>query len=185
MTTVLYLVLIFLLISFLLTIIFYMIYDIYANFVGGPFVPTKNREIETILKEANLKMGEIFYDLGSGDGRVVRLAVKKYGVIGYGFEINPLLIAWSRFLTKIQSLNKCFFVKKNLFSVNLSKAQYIFLFLMPKTLTKLKNKLAKECKGALIISHGFKIENFDQFLIKKINHNPFPTYFYRIKKVST
>lgn len=185
MITVLYFILILFLISFLLTVIFHMIYDIYANIAGGPFVPTKNKEIKTILKEVNLKKGDIFYDLGSGDGRVVRFAVKKYGVIGYGFEINPLLIFWSRFVAKIQRLDNCFFVKENLFSVNLSKAQYIFLFLMPKTLKKIKNKLIKEARGALIISHGFKIENFDQFLIKKINHKPFPTYFYRIKKVST
>lgn len=182
MLILLYFLFVLIMITFLIIIIIYMISDIYASIAGGPFVPTKKREIEIILKEAKLKKGSVFYDLGSGDGRVVRFAVKKFGVIGYGFEINLLLIFWSRFLTWINRLKNCFFVQKNLFEVDLSKAEYIFLFLMPKTLMKLLPKLKKEAKNSMIISHGFKIINFDKFLINKIDHKPFPTYFYRLKQ---
>lgn len=173
-----------LLILFLLTIIIYIILDIYANIVGGPFVPTKSRDIDLILKLAKLKKGKIFYDLGSGDGRIVRKAVQDYGVVGYGFEINFLLIIYSKIITFLKNLKNCFFVNRNLFNVDLRKPDYLFLFLMPKTLERLKKKLLKELKNnALIISHGFKIDNFDQYLINKIDNKPFSTYFYLKKGV--
>lgn len=149
--------------------------------MGSPYVPTKNKEIELFLKEANLKKGQIFYDLGCGDGRIVRMAVKRYRVKGTGFDINPLLIFWARFLARIKKIKEAKFVTKNIFSVDLRQVDVLYLFLMPKLIEKLFPKLKNELrKNTLIVSHGFVIEGFKKKLIKKIDHRPFPTYFYKI-----
>jgi hypothetical protein len=57
----------------------------------------------------------------------------------------------------------------------------LVLFLLPKLLVKLKDKLQKESKkNALIISHGFEIEGWKKYQIKKIKDKPFSTYYYRL-----
>lgn len=172
---------IFLLFLFLIIITSYLISDIVAYFFGSPFVPTSNKIIDEILAAIPLKPNQVFYDLGSGDGRVVRMAVKKYQVKGVGVEINPLLYFWSKFLKRIQRLSNITFLRKNFFDINLSSAEVIFVFLLPKTLKKLKEKFQKECqKNTLIISHGFPIDGWEKYLVKKIYRSSFSTYFYRI-----
>lgn len=162
-------------------LIIYAVYGIWADFLGAPYVPTNGKFVEEILEEAKLKKGQTFVELGSGDGRIIREAVKKYGVKGVGVEIHLLLIWYSRLMSKYQNLKNIEFLQKNFFKVDLKKTDVLFLFLLPKTLTKLKEKILKECKkGTLIISHGFKIEGFEKYLIKKQERKLFPTYFYRI-----
>ncbi len=57
-----------------------------------PFVPTPQEVVEGMLELAQVKKGDVVYDLGSGDGRIVITAAKKYGVRAVGFEIDPDLI---------------------------------------------------------------------------------------------
>lgn len=174
---------IFFLFIFLASVSFYLIIDIIAHIIGGPYVPTKKKEIDTILKNANLRKGQIFYELGSGDGRVVCTAAKRYKVKGFGFEINPLLVLYAQIQARIKGINNVSFKQKNFFNLNLKKADVIFVFLMPKSLKKLKEKFNAECKNnVLIISHGFKIKSWGKYLIKTIQHQPFPTYYYRFHR---
>lgn len=150
--------------------------------MGAFYVPTKQKEVDFILKNANLKKGQVFFDLGSGDGRLIHTAVKKYEVLGIGIEINPLLILYSKILAKIEKLNNAKFKREDLFKANIKEANVIFTFLMPNTLKKLKQKFLTECqKNVLIISHGFIIEGWEKYLQKTISHSPFPTYYYRLK----
>lgn len=160
--------------------------------MGAPFVPTFGRYVKEILQKANLKKGQVFLELGSGDGRVVREAVKRYGVKGIGVEIHPVLIWYSRLLTKIVSLythpegvkrlKDLTFRRENFFKTDLSQAKVIFLFLLPKTIEKLKDKLLSKCqKGTLIISHGFKINGLERFLIDTTERKLFSTYYYKLK----
>lgn len=146
--------------------------------MGSPYVATTNKRIDLILKKANLKKNKIFIELGSGDGRVVRTAVKKYGVYGVGVDINPLLIFWSRLLS-LKYKNKLKFITQNIFATDLRKADYLYLFLMPKLIEKLKPKLEHELKkGTIVISHGFKIDGWDKKIKDIIKINPFWTYYY-------
>lgn len=171
------------LIFFVFLILIYLFGDFIAHFLGAPFVPTSQKEVEEILKGANLKKGQEFLELGSGDGRVVITAVKKYGVKGVGVEIHPFLLFYSRLVTSIKKVKGVKFISENFFNTNLKKADVVFLFLFPKTLKKLKNKFLKEFKGGvLIISHGFRIEGFEKFLIKTQERKVYNTYFYLYKK---
>ena len=153
---------------------------IYSSLKGSPYVPTRQKEINIILKTANLKSKQIFIELGCGDGRVCRRAASLYGVKTIGVDVNPLLIWYARFLAKIKSVTNTDFRTQNIFDTNLSKADIVYLFLMPKLIGLIVPKLEKELKKqATVISHGFKIVEWQDRLVKKIDRRPFPTYFYR------
>lgn len=179
---ILYIISIFIVFLFLLFLSFYLIFNLIAIIKGAVYLPTKQKEIDFILKNANLKKEQVFFDLGSGDGRIILAAVKKYEVLGTGIEINPLLIFYSKILAKVEKLNNIRFKREDLFKTNIKKANVIFTFLMPNTLKKLRQKFLTECqKNVLIISHGFIIEGWEKYLQKTISDNTYPTYFYRLK----
>lgn len=144
--------------------------------MGSPYVATRKKRIDEILKEANLKKGKIFVELGCGDGRIVRTAVKNYEVKGIGVDINPILIFYANILGKKNVLFKV----ENIFNTDLRKADYIYIFLMPKLIEKLSLKMDKEMKkGVIIISHGFPVKGWERKLFKTLKRVPFPTYYYR------
>ena len=151
-----------------------------GNLFGPPFVPIQKKVLEMILKRAKLKKGQIVYDLGSGDGRVIRLAVRKYRVRGYGVEINPFLVAYSRIISKLRGIKDCHFLNKNFFDCDFSKAEVIFVYLLPQYLSKLKNKLIGECrKGTLIVSWKFPVEGWERYLYQRAGKEKV-SYFYRL-----
>lgn len=153
-----------------------------ADLMGAPFVPTSGKLISLILKKAKLKKDQVFVELGSGDGRIVRGAVLLYGVKGTGIEFHPLLYFYSKLVTKFKKIKYLQFKRENFFKSDLSNADIIFTFLLPKTLKKLRIKFENECKkGTLVISHGFRIESWEKNMVDKIDGDPFPTYYYRIK----
>lgn len=180
-----YTILVFCVFLFAIMLFVYSLFSVVAQLMGSPYVPTKQKEVEYILKKAELKKDQVLIELGSGDGRVIRTAVSRYKVQGIGVEIHPLLLLWSKLYCRIQKLplksGSITFKRENFFKTDVTKADVIFLFLMPNTLKKLREKFIKECKkNTLVISHGFKIDGWEAFLQQTIPHVPFPTYFYRI-----
>ena len=155
---------------------------IFSSVMGAPYVPTKSKLALEILKEVRFKKNGLFVELGSGDGRIVRTAVKNYSVRGMAVDVNGLLIIWSKILSKLDgTYSRINFVTKNILSVNLTQADYIYLFLFPALIDKLVPKFNKELKrGVIIISHGFPVSKYKNKLIKQIDRSPFPTYYYRI-----
>jgi len=149
---------------------------------GAPYVPTSKKELDKILRGVPLKKNASFVELGSGDGRMVRYAVKQYNQIGVGIEINPLLVGWSNYLAKKEGISKnVTFLKKNIFDYSLKNVDYLYLFLMPDLLSSLTPKFKKELKkGTVIISHGFKLPEFKSHLIHTIPEKAFSTYYYKI-----
>ena len=153
---------------------------IYSSLKGSPYVPTKNNVIDRILKNAKLKPGQLFLELGSGDGRVCRFAASRYKVTSIGVDVNPLLVWYANLLVKLKRLNNIHFYCKNIFITDTSKADVIFLFLMPKLISQLLPKLENEMKkNAVVISHGFKVIGWEKRLIGILDDGPFPTYYYR------
>ncbi|MBI4226151.1 methyltransferase domain-containing protein [Candidatus Roizmanbacteria bacterium] len=152
---------------------------IYSSLKGSPYVPTKKKEIDYILKNANLNPDLNFLELGCGDGRVSRQAAMRYKVKALGVDINPLLVWYSRLISKLDGVANTKFITKNIFDTDLSHADVLYLFLMPKLIELIVPKLERELKkDATVISHGFKIVKWQNRLRKKIDHKPFPTYFY-------
>lgn len=156
------------------------VYMVIGDLMGAPFVPTSSSYLDEIFKKANLKKGQRFIDLGSGDGRLVRKAAKNYGALGVGIEISPILVWYSKILTKFQKIKGAKFKTGNFFKTPLGSFDIIFCFLVPKSLPKLENKLLKEAKGKLVISQGFKLKGLENYLDSQITRKVFSTYFYRI-----
>jgi len=166
----------------LLGVSIYGVSLLFSAFKGAPYVPTSKKQLERILENAHLKKNGQFVELGSGDGRLVRYAVKNYGVKGTGVEINPLLVWWSRYLSKKDGIShKIVFLKQNVFNYSLQKVDYLYLFLMPELIKKLIPKFKKELKKeAIIISHGFKLPGFERKLIHTEFDKAFSTYYYKV-----
>jgi hypothetical protein len=162
----------------------YTVSMVFSHLMGSPFVTTRAKVLHDILKEAHLKKGMTFVELGSGDGRVVRTAVKHYQVKGIGIDINPSLTLYARVHAKLQKLSHIVFKTENIFKTDLSHADVVYLFLLPNLIEKLKIKFENELKdGVLVISHGFKIHGWEKMLEKDLPRNDFSTYFYRFKRV--
>lgn len=165
-----------------LMLILFVYLGFWVEILGAPFVPTSNSVIFNILKQANLRKGQHFLELGSGDGRVVSMAVKKFDVSGTGVEIHPMLVWYCQLKKFIQKTPNLKFKRQSFYKTDFSQADVIFTFLLPKTLRKLKNKFLTESKkGTLIISHGFKIEGLENKLVKKLDDKVYPTYYYILK----
>lgn len=153
---------------------------IYSSVRGAPYVPTKKKIIEEILKTINLKKGQNFLELGCGDGRVLRMAALHYGVRGLGIDINPIIIWWAKWKSRKHKNLKIRFEVNNVNSVSLAGYDVIYLFLMPELLSKLGPKIRKEAdKDVTVVSHGFKVEGWDKYLADTLKLEPFYTYYYR------
>lgn len=163
----------------------------------APYVPTGRRELQWILREVVRVMpGEVFYDLGSGDGRVVRAAAK-LGARAVGFEQSWVLTWWSRVLSwwdvarhfmcryagdkppRYKPQDDARFVCGNYLSQNLSQANVIFCYLMPKAMEHLKPKFESELKpGTRIISRAFKIPGWTAAQRLQFSPRRPPVYVY-------
>lgn len=133
------------------------------GFAGAPWVPTKMDLIKNVLSLAELKPGEILYDLGSGDGRLVIAAAKDFGARAVGVEIDPFRVFYSRLKILRLGLNgTAKIIRRNFFSVNVSDADVVVLFLLQKTNDKLQAKLERELKkpGCRVVSIVFKFEGW-------------------------
>jgi precorrin-6B methylase 2 len=128
-------------------LVFNFFWDFKIFFRGSSYLSTPIKEIDEALRLLDLKEGENFYDLGSGDGRVLIEAVKKYKVNGKGIEINPFLVFLSKMKIKILGLEDLIKIERgDFFKKNLKDADAIFIYLNQRITNKLEEKLLKELK---------------------------------------
>lgn len=130
----------------------------------APFVPTKMERIRTILKTAGVKKGKRFYELGSGDGRVV-MAAAKLGVDAFGIEQSWIRVLYSQYKAFKKRLPKARFSHGNIFSKTYHDADIIYIYLLPKGVKRLEEKLKKETKkGTVIITQTYHFPNWRPFI---------------------
>lgn len=158
-------------------LIFPWIYLIYRLWIlstgplGSPWVPASMDEVEQMLRMADIKSGEILYDLGSGDGRIVTEAAKLYKVKAIGVEIDPIKVIFSRLKSSFSKVRHHVEIKHaNLFDISLAGANVVTMFLVPTTVNKLKTKFKKELKkGSRIVSLKFPLKNWKPIKVNKTN----------------
>jgi precorrin-6B methylase 2 len=123
-----------------------------------PYAPTPEEVVGEMLEIAGLTKSDVLYDLGSGDGRIVIAAAKRFGARAVGIEIDPELVRKSRENARQAGVEKlATFLQGDLFQADIREATVVALYLLPFALEKVKPKLLKELKpGARIISNDFE-----------------------------
>ena len=121
------------------------------------FVPTPQSIVKQMLKLANVKQGDVVYDLGCGDGRVVITVAKHYGVRAVGIDIDPERINQSMENARKAGVgDRVSFRNEDLFEADIGEATVVTLYLLNKLNLKLRPKLWKELKpGTRIVSYNF------------------------------
>lgn len=127
----------------------------------APWVPMDADVAARVVKIAEVGPEDVFYDLGSGDGRLV-IAAAMQGAKAYGVEIDFLRVLYSRFWIWLLRLGRSArILHKDIFKADISQASVICTYLIPKTHQRLKQKLVKELKkGTKIIAVAFEYEGW-------------------------
>ena len=122
-----------------------------------PYVPTPQEVVEQMLDLAQVKKGDVVYDLGSGDGRIVVTAAKKYGVKAVGFEIDPQRIKESHENIKKAGVENLVEIRQqDIRTVDLSPATVLTMYLLPEVNLMIRPNIWKQMKpGSRIVSHDF------------------------------
>ena len=123
----------------------------------APFVPTPQSVVEMMLTMAEVTKNDVVYDLGSGDGRIVITAAKKYGAKGVGFEIDEDLIKEAREKARKEGVSHLVeFRKQDVMTVDLSPATVVTLYLLPEANLRLRPRILSQLRvGARVVSHNY------------------------------
>jgi precorrin-6B methylase 2 len=128
-----------------------------------PYVPTSQTLVNAMLELASVRPGDVVYDLGSGDGRIVVTAAKRYGVHGVGIDINPERIQEAEANARaagVQRLTE--FRQEDIFKTDIGEASVVTMYLLPSVNNRMKPKLLRDLKpGTRIVSHAFDIEGWE------------------------
>jgi SAM-dependent methyltransferase len=123
-----------------------------------PFVATPPQVVKTMLEMAEVRQGDIVYDLGCGDGRIVIAALQAGAARGVCVDIDPARIAEARINAKKAGLpaSRIQFVEGDLFKVPIADATVVTLYLLPSVNERLRPRLLGELRpGTRIVSHDF------------------------------
>jgi SAM-dependent methyltransferase len=123
-----------------------------------PFVPSPQEVVDKMIEMAGVKKGDVVYDMGSGDGRIVIAAAKK-GARAVGFEIDGDLVKESRENIRKAGVEKLAEIRhQDILTVDFSPATVVTMYLLPDVNMQLKPKLQKQLKpGSRIVSHSFDL----------------------------
>lgn len=144
------------------------------------YVPTPQEIVDEMLKLAGVKEGDVVYDLGCGDGRIV-ISAAKLGARGVGVDINPQRIQESNENAKAAGVtDRVTFRNQDLFETDVSPATVVTLYLLPARMAKLRPKLWKELKpGTRIVAHDFDFGDWQPD--KTVDLDGHTLYFWTVK----
>ena len=135
-----------------------------------PYVPTPQEIVERMLELAQVKKGDVVYDLGSGDGRIVVTAAKKYGVRAIGFEIDPQRIKESQENIKKAGVGHLVEIRQqDIRTVDLSEATVLTLYLLPEVNLMIRPNIWKQMKpDSRVVSHDFDMGDWPPVKIENV-----------------
>src|SRR6476646_10777311 len=141
------------------------IFAVFLFFAQTPdihYVPTSNGVAEAMLELAKTTSSDVVYDLGSGDGRIVIAAAKKFGARGVGIEIDPELIKEAtKNAAKAGVADRVTFRQEDLFKADVSDATVVTLYLSNSINMRLRSILQRQLKpGARVVSHRFTMSDW-------------------------
>jgi tRNA A58 N-methylase Trm61 len=140
----------------------------------APFVPSPQTVVEFMLKIAELRAGEVLFDMGSGDGRTVIMAAKTFGARGVGIELREDLAKKA-----MGNIHECglddrvTIMNDDMFNVNLTSADVVYLYLTTSANEKIKPNLERDLKkGARVVSHDYEIIGWRPVKVESFCENP-------------
>ena len=134
------------------------------------YVPTPQKVVDKMLEMAQVTKDDLVYDLGCGDGRIVVTAAQKYGCKAVGYDINPKRIRESRANVKKNDVGDLVRIEqKDIFTLDLSEANVITLYLLPSLNVKLIPQLEKLKPGSRIVSHDFDMQGVTPDKVVKVD----------------
>ena len=135
-----------------------------------PFVPTPQEVVDKMVELAGVKKGDVVYDLGSGDGRIVITAAKK-GARAVGFDVDGDLVKESRENIRkagVQSLAEI--KQQDILTVDLSGASVVTMYLLPDVNLKIKPHILSQMKpGSRVVSHAFDMGDWKPDKVERVN----------------
>jgi predicted RNA methylase len=127
----------------------------------APYIPTPEAIVDRMLDAAHIKPGEIVYDLGSGDGRIVIEAAQKYGVKAVGVEIRPDLCRQAEARIKALGLeDKVTMMEGSALRVDLSPADVVTMYFLTTSNERLKPNLEHMKAGSRVVSNEFPVKGW-------------------------
>jgi predicted RNA methylase len=140
----------------------------------APFVATPTPVVRQMLILAELKSGETLYDLGSGDGRTVIMAAQDFGATSVGVELRDDLAKKALDnINKLELAAKTKIIQRDIFNVDLSPANVVFLYLTTSANEKIRPKLEAELKpGTRVVSHDYEILGWKAKKVDNFCENP-------------
>jgi cyclopropane fatty-acyl-phospholipid synthase-like methyltransferase len=122
-------------------------------------VATPEEIVTAMLQGVGVKPSDVVYDLGSGDGRIVIAAAKRFGARAVGIELDPALVQKSRDAAYYAGVaDRATFIWKDIFEVDLSPATVVTVYLFPEVNARLLPKFQRELRpGTRIVSHQYPI----------------------------
>lgn len=123
------------------------------------FVPTPQEVVDMMLHLARVGPKDVVADLGCGDGRVLVTAAKRYGCRAQGYDIDPERVKESRENIRKNGVGRLARVEqKDIFTLDLSGFDVVFLYLLPRLNVRLIPQLEKLKPGSRIVSHDFDMK---------------------------
>jgi hypothetical protein len=144
-----------------LLFLFWMIFAVLSIVKGAPFVITPKSKRDVILAFAEIHEGDVSVDIGSGNGNIV-MSMAKAGAKAYGYEINLLLVMWSRLVILCRGLRgKAFIHWGNLWRADFSSYSVVTVYGISHIMSDLEKKLDAELQpGTRVISNTFRFPNW-------------------------
>tara|TARA_B100000686_G_scaffold345186_1_gene429277 strand:+ start:1669 stop:2217 length:549 start_codon:yes stop_codon:yes gene_type:complete len=143
------------LLLFLVSIFFIIV--VFPYFFGAPWHPASRKAIHEALELCQPQQGEILYDLGCGDGRVLLAGFRKFNLKGVGVDIDPVKTWFARWLIDRAGLKEVIRIeRKNLVGFNIGEADIIYAYLTHKVLDRILPMLKSQMKpGARLVCYRF------------------------------
>ena len=149
------------------------------------YVPTPQIVVETMLTMAKVGPKDFLIDLGSGDGRIVITAAKKYGARGFGVDLDEVLLKVAKESAKREGVaDRAQFFEQNLFETDLNKATVITSYLLPEMNAKLRPKILRLKPGTRVVAHDYHMgdwqpdDNDTLSVPEKVVGNPGTSYIF-------
>ncbi|HYW10161.1 MAG TPA: class I SAM-dependent methyltransferase [Longimicrobium sp.] len=138
-----------------------------------PYVATPREVVARMLSLARPTRNDVLYDLGSGDGRIVIEAARRFGTRGVGVDLNPTRVEEARANARVAGVrNRVSFRQQDLFETDLRAASIVTLYLLPRVNLELRPKMFEQLRpGTRVVSHAFDMGDWkpDTVVVVKVN----------------